>query len=218
MNDATTGLYRASELGKGAQTKVMGVVPTDGEVVQLQTLLAASSHRLDCEVHSGGYGLSQVPAQVSQWRPGGGILVIAAEAVADVASRLTDTPWSEQPEVIVWGRTPPGQREALEGTWPSAREIDRGSAEALDAALGEVLRVRLPVRTFVEQVVGQADLPTVISLVRRQMVFAALDRAGTKRASAKLLGVTRPAVQQILKRIRATELPELGKTVDQSSR
>jgi len=59
---------------------------------------------------------------------------------------------------------------------------------------------RLAIQAAAETVVGRMSLGEALALFRKTMVDLALAKQqGSRRAAAKILGVTRPAVQHILR-------------------
>ena len=92
---------------------------------------------------------------------------------------------------------------------PHAQSSVRNQADPLsvvegkDASLdlNELESLAATIRTAAESVVGRLSLNDALTLFRNTMVDLALVRKnGSRRAAAKLLRVTRPAVQHILRR------------------
>jgi hypothetical protein len=78
----------------------------------------------------------------------------------------------------------------LHGPWLVSR---------LGATIGQVLTFRLPLRLLCRTLVGQVAMKEALSLVRLTMLTEAIRRARSKSATARLLGVTRPAVQNMIR-------------------
>lgn len=92
---------------------------------------------------------------------------------------------------------PHGQRSVCKQADPLA--VVEGKEASLD--VNELESFAAAIRTAVGGVVGRLSLNDAMTLFRNTMVDLALVRGnGSRRAAAKLLRVTRPAVQYVLRR------------------
>ena len=92
---------------------------------------------------------------------------------------------------------------------PHAQSSVRRQADPFSVVVGkdasldvkELESLAAAIRTAAEGVVGRLSLNDALTLFRNTMVDVALVRGnGSRRAAAKLLRVTRPAVQYVLRR------------------
>lgn len=100
---------------------------------------------------------------------------------------------------------------AMSGTATAAEAFDLSQAGAiefltkpfdlstLDATVERVLAARVPVEPIVVRRLGQSTLVELVNEVREIMVRRAMSKADTKTGAARVLGVSRQALQQILK-------------------
>jgi hypothetical protein len=128
------------------------------------------------------------------------ILIADAAHAGVAAAQVAKLGSGSRPEVVLVGLSSLAALRIKEQSMPLALEVpDRWSLHGVVAAIEQILAVRMPLRALCREIVGCLDMPDALALLRYHMLSDALARAGTKRAAAKLLGVTRPAVQQMAK-------------------
>ncbi len=71
------------------------------------------------------------------------------------------------------------------------------SLDQVGAVVVCALQFRLPLRRLGRSLVGRVHLKDATQLLRQSMLVSALSNNGSKRSTARLLGVTRPAVQSM---------------------
>lgn len=127
------------------------------------------------------------------------IVVDAGHADASV-ERLLSLSTAARPELILVGLPALRALRLRMRGLPLALEVtDAAGCDAIVDAIRRVVAVHLPTRWLSQELVGRVDLPAALAILRYHMMTSALARTGTKRATAKLLGVSRPAVQQMLR-------------------
>ncbi|HXX48233.1 MAG TPA: response regulator [Myxococcota bacterium] len=84
------------------------------------------------------------------------------------------------------------------------------SLEDLTLAVQEALAHRPELDPLLKAHVGNTSLREVVSKVRRTMVLEAVAKAGSRSGAAKLLELTRQAVQQILRELDGERRPGRG--------
>lgn len=80
--------------------------------------------------------------------------------------------------------------------------------EQVGAVVVCALQFRLPLRRLGRKLVGRVHLKDAIQLLRQSMLVSALSNNGSKRSTARLLGVTRPAVQSMARLLSVPRAPE----------
>jgi hypothetical protein len=73
------------------------------------------------------------------------------------------------------------------------------STECVGQAILDTLRIHVPLRESCQRAVGRLPLRDTLALVRLYMLREAFRKTRSKRGAARELGVTRPAVQQMLR-------------------
>ena len=94
-----------------------------------------------------------------------------------------------------------------DGASPSFQLRSPCAIETVGEAVVNVLTIHLPLRELCRRAVGRVGLRDALDLMRGHMLREAVGRTGSKRAAARALGVTRPAVQQMLRLAPIGELP-----------
>lgn len=134
-------------------------------------------------------------------------LVILDEPFAAQAERLPAL-WQGPrcPELVVVGLSSLAALRLRARGMPIAAELQQPlRAEDVALAIRHVLSVRLPLRRVSQAVLGQIALRDAVSLLRFYMLREALLLTRSKRAAARALGVTRPAVQSMAKTLAVPE-------------
>lgn len=129
-----------------------------------------------------------------------GLLVLDASHAELALEPLRHIECADRPEVIVIGLSSLDALRLRERGLPLLIEVPGAwSLAAVVLAIEQVVRTRLPLRALARALVGPLELSEAVTLLRYSMFVEALARAGSKRAAARLLGVTRPAIQQMAK-------------------
>lgn len=121
--------------------------------------------------------------------------------------RLDDMRWlravcdaSDEPEVIVIRASSEVSAELAASPLPIAFELHGAtSSDDLARACLAAVAIHKPMRRLCRQAVGTIALRDALTLVRLQMVREALRASTSKSGAARSLGVTRPAIQHILR-------------------
>ena len=126
------------------------------------------------------------------------IVVVAPHPEAVLRRARAAASQATHPEVLILGTgsglVSRAKRCGLNG--PAVRYLVE---TALEPALVELVFCTLPLRRLASHLVGRMSLKDVQRHVRTAMLLAAFTRAsGSRRLAARMLGVTRPAVQQML--------------------
>jgi hypothetical protein len=128
------------------------------------------------------------------------LLIVAAEHLESVSDALLDVSCGERPEVIAVGASSLDALRMRERGIALVLEVPGPwSLEAVARAVEQVVHARLPLRALGRRLLGHLDLSDAVGLIRYAMFVEALERTGSKRAAARALGVTRPAIQQMAK-------------------
>jgi hypothetical protein len=142
---------------------------------------------------------SVVPIDVLELEPAPDLFLASARCSKAIARRLSVAALRfPYPEVLLVGEE---AVSAVRGR-RSAYQVGALRYVALnefEAALEEVVRCLVPLKRVIVSLVGRMPLKDVQRAVRGVMVLDALSRGnGSRRFAARTLGVTRPAVQQML--------------------
>ncbi|MDD9940142.1 MAG: hypothetical protein OXU20_03670 [Myxococcales bacterium] len=181
------------------------VLADDRLAKEVQTWLHCRLDRLRLEVLREPSQLTLLPG-VRGGDPGYQLLVLDEAGAAEVSECLRALHPADRPEVVLVGLSSLAALRLRERVMPFAIEVpEQGCPEEVGSAIQHALTVRLPLRALSRDLVGRLDLPEVLSLMRYHLVAGALARGRTKRAAAQLLGVTRPAVQQMVKSIASLQ-------------
>lgn len=128
------------------------------------------------------------------------LLVVAAEHLEPVIETLLGLSCGERPEVIAVGASSLDALRMRERGFALLLEVPGPwSLDAVGRAVEQVVHARLPLRALGRRLFGRLDLSDAVGLMRYAMLVEALERTGSKRAAARALGVTRPAIQQMAK-------------------
>lgn len=128
------------------------------------------------------------------------VLVLDAKAAERFDSWPTLAQTSLGPEVILVGA--PGlvaARFRENGVSVAGEIYGPWSLDQLGRVVLCAVDVRLSLRSLGRRLVGRVPLRDAVQLLRHSMLVTALANNGSKRSTARLLGVTRPAVQSMAK-------------------
>jgi hypothetical protein len=104
------------------------------------------------------------------------------------------------PELILIGAEHPIPEELRDAGFAVAFQLsDPCPVERLGQAILDTLAIHQHLRESCQRAVGKLAMRDALALVRLYMLREACGRTSSKRAAARELGVTRPAVQQMLR-------------------
>ena len=136
------------------------------------------------------------------------IIVVAPHPESVLRRARAAAARTTHPEVLILGTGAALAARAKQCglTGPAVRYL---SDATLEPALVELIFCALPLRRLTSRLVGRMSLNDVQRHVRTAMLLEALTRAsGSRRLAARMLGVTRPAVQQMLATLDLMEIEE----------
>lgn len=126
------------------------------------------------------------------------VAVLQGRAADTFEHRPTLVQTSLGPEVVLVGASGLTALRLRESGASIAGELYGPSApEDVGALVVRALEFRLPLRRIGRDIVGRVHLRDAIQLLRQSMLVSALCNNRSKRSTARLLGVTRPAVQSM---------------------
>jgi hypothetical protein len=129
------------------------------------------------------------------------VVVLDAQAAEGLGTWPKQEQIARLPEIVLVGAPSlVAVRFRGRGLSVIAEVADWNTQQIADLVL-HALRVRRPLRAVANELVGQLPLRDALSLLRHTMLTNALSRSPSKRSSAKVLGVTRPAVQSMVRAI-----------------
>jgi hypothetical protein len=118
-----------------------------------------------------------------------------------IAEQLGRRP--QAPDVILIDAAHPIAEDLHDAGLAVAFRLEAGCGVAtIGQAVIDTLAIHHSLRQTCERAVGKLPLRDALALVRLYMLRTACDRTSSKRGAARELGLTRPAVQQMLLRMR----------------
>ena len=130
------------------------------------------------------------------------VLLLDRHSALSMRPQLDAAAPQRRPEVLLFGVPPCELFRLRKGGLSLAINLP---SEFVDDGVGHFLRhtlcTRLRMRALSAQLVGNLDLSEALRLVRYYMLAEALDQGKSRRHAAELLGITRQAVQHMLKNV-----------------